>query len=37
MKQINKIKKILKKKNKQPITCLTSYTKSVAQIVDKYL
>ena len=30
------IKKILKKKNKTPITCLTAYSKTVAQIADKY-
>jgi len=30
------IKKILKKKNKLPIVCLTAYTKNVAKIVDKY-
>lgn len=30
------IKKILKKKNKLPITCLTAYSKAVAQIADKY-
>ena len=31
-----KIKKILYKKNKTPITCLTAYSKSIAQIADKY-
>ena len=31
-----KIKKILNKKNKTPITCLTAYSKSIAQIADKY-
>ena len=31
-----KIKQVLKKKNKVPITCLTAYTKPIAQIVDKY-
>jgi len=31
-----KISKILKKKNKIPITCLTAYTKTIAQIADKY-
>jgi len=31
-----KIKNILNKKNKIPIICLTSYSKSVTQIVDKY-
>ena len=30
------IKKILKKKNKTPITCLTAYSKPIAQIADKY-
>ena len=30
------IKKILKKKNKTPITCLTAYSKNVAEIADKY-
>ena len=30
------IKKILSKKNKIPITCLTAYSKTTAQIVDKY-
>ena len=30
------IKKILKKKNKAPITCLTSYSKNITQIADKY-
>jgi len=30
------IKKILNKKNKTPITCLTAYSKAVAQIADKY-
>ena len=30
------IKKILNKKNKQPITCLTAYSKAIAQIADKY-
>jgi len=31
-----KIKKILKKKNKTPIICLTAYSKKIAQIADKY-
>ena len=31
-----KIKKILNKKNKTPIVCLTSYSKAIAQIADKY-
>ena len=30
------IKKILEKKNKIPITCLTAYSKNIAQIADKY-
>ena len=30
------IKKILRKKNKSPIICLTSYSKSTTEIVDKY-
>jgi len=30
------IKKILNKKNKSPITCLTAYTRNVAKIADKY-
>ena len=30
------IKKIISKKNKIPITCLTAYSKATAQIVDKY-
>ena len=30
------IKKILSKKNKSPITCLTAYTKNIAKIVDNY-
>ena len=30
------IKKILKKKGKEPITCLTAYSKTTAQIADKY-
>tara|TARA_B100001057_G_scaffold318767_1_gene319068 strand:+ start:1197 stop:1985 length:789 start_codon:yes stop_codon:yes gene_type:complete len=32
-----KIKKILLKKNKFKITCLTAYSKSIAKILDKYL
>ncbi len=31
-----KIKKILTKKNKTKIVCLTSYSKSIAKILDKY-
>ena len=34
--QKKKINNILKKKNKIPITCLTAYSKSISQIVDKY-
>jgi len=30
------IKKILKKKNKKPIICLTAYSKNIAKIADKY-
>ena len=30
------IKKIYKKKGKQPIVCLTAYTKNIAKIADKY-
>ena len=30
------INKILKKKNKTPIVCLTAYSKTIAQIADKY-
>ena len=30
------IKKILKKKGREPITCLTAYSKPVAKILDKY-
>ena len=30
------IKKILKKKNKTPIVCLSAYSKAIAQIADKY-
>ena len=31
-----KIKKIYNKKNKKKIICLTSYSKNIAQILDKY-
>jgi len=31
-----KIKNILKKKGKKPITCLTAYSKATAQIIDNY-
>ena len=30
------IKRIIEKKNKIPITCLTAYSKNIAQIADKY-
>jgi len=30
------IKKILNRKNKKPIVCLTAYSKAIAQIADKY-
>ena len=30
------IKKILNRKNRKPITCLTAYSNSIAQIADKY-
>ena len=32
----NKIKKILKKKNKSKIVCLTAYSKNIAEIVDDH-
>ena len=32
----NKILKILKKKNKEPIACLTAYSKNIAEILDRY-
>ena len=32
----NKIKKILSKKNKTKIICLTSYSKNISEILDKY-
>jgi len=35
MKKI-KIKEILNKKNKDPIVCLTSYSKAISRILDKY-
>ena len=31
-----KIKKVLKKKNKSKIVCLTAYSKNIAEVVDKY-
>ena len=33
----NKIKKILSKKNKSKIVCLTAYSKSISKILDKYV
>ena len=33
---MNKIKKILNKKNKSKIICLTAYSKNIASILDKY-
>ena len=32
----NKIKKILLKKNKKKIVCLTAYSKNIAKILDKF-
>ena len=32
----NKIKKILEKKNKSKIVCLTAYSKNISKILDKY-
>ena len=32
----NKIKKIVKKKNKSKIVCLTAYSKNIAEIVDNH-
>ena len=34
---MNKIKKILKKKNKSKIVCLTSYSKNFAEEIDKHV
>ena len=34
---IKKINKILLKKNKSKIVCLTAYSKSIAKILDKYV
>jgi len=31
-----KIRAILKRKNKNPIVCLTAYSKIIAEILDKY-
>ena len=33
---IYKIKKILKKKNRSKIICLTAYSKNVAEVIDPY-
>ena len=33
----NKIKKILLKKNKSKILCLTAYSKSIAKILDRHV
>ena len=33
---MNKIKKIIAKKNKSKIVCLTSYSKNISKILDKY-
>ena len=33
---IKKIKKILLKKDKKKIVCLTAYSKNIASILDKY-
>ena len=32
----NKIKKIINKKNKSKIVCLTAYSKNIAEEIDKY-
>ena len=32
----NKIREIVKRKNKRPIVCLTAYSKTIAEILDKY-
>ena len=34
---MKKIKKILNKKNKSKIVCLTAYSKNIAEVVDKYV
>ena len=31
-----KIREIIKRKNKRPIVCLTAYSKTIAEILDKY-
>ena len=33
---MTKFKKILKKKNKSKIVCLTAYSKNIAEEIDKY-
>ena len=33
---LKKVKKILSKKKRRPIVCLTSYSKTFAQVIDKY-
>ncbi len=33
---LNKIKKILSKKNKEKIVCLTAYSKNIAKVLDKH-
>ena len=33
---LNKIKKIISKKNKSKIICLTAYSKNFAEEIDKY-
>ena len=33
---LNKIKKIISKKNKSKIICLTAYSKNFAEVIDKY-
>ena len=32
----NKIREIVKRKNKRPIVCLTAYSKTIAEILDKH-
>ena len=34
---MNKIKKIIDKKNKSKIVCLTAYSKNMAEELDKYV
>ena len=34
---MKKIKKIINKKNKSKIVCLTAYSKNIAEEVDKYV